>query len=68
MNFFKLFFGKGCSHRFSWPRVDDNGRHYQICSDCGKAYEYDWNTMKRTEHVWASKSAPHLARGSQISR
>lgn len=40
-----------CAHRFSWPRVDANGRHYQICLLCGIAYEYDWTEMRRTNHV-----------------
>ena len=39
----KLLLRQGCTHRFSWPRIDDNGRHYQICLACGTAYEYDWN-------------------------
>jgi len=38
-------------HRFSWPRIDSNGRHYQICLACGTAYEYDWAMMKRTDRV-----------------
>ena len=29
MNFLKRLFGQGCSHRFTWPRIDANGRHYQ---------------------------------------
>ena len=26
MNFLKLLLRQGCTHRFSWPRIDDNGR------------------------------------------
>ena len=26
MNFLKRFFGRGCSHSFSWPRIATNGR------------------------------------------
>ena len=37
-----------CSHRFTWPRIDTFGRHYQICLDCGTAYEYDWDGMRQT--------------------
>jgi hypothetical protein len=48
MNFLKKLLGNGCSHRFAWPRVDADGRHYQICLACGTAYEYDWETMRRT--------------------
>ncbi len=51
MKFLKQLFGQGCLHRFSWPRVDAGGHHYQICSHCGTAYEYDWTLMKRTERL-----------------
>ncbi|MGA2859821.1 MAG: hypothetical protein ABSE40_23370 [Candidatus Sulfotelmatobacter sp.] len=40
-----------CTHRFSWPRIDDNGRHYQVCLACGTAYEYDWEMMRRTNRL-----------------
>ena len=56
MTFLKRLFGKGCWHRFTWPRVDTNGHHYQICSVCGTAYEYDWQTMKRTNHLLAPEA------------
>lgn len=48
MNFLKQLLVLGCTHRFSWPRIDDDGRHYQICLACGTAYEYDWKVMRRT--------------------
>jgi hypothetical protein len=48
MNFLKRFLGRGCSHRFGWPRIDLGGRHYQICLLCGTAYEYDWRMMRQT--------------------
>ena len=48
MNFFKKLIGRGCTHRFSWPRIDADGRHYQICLACGTAYEYDWKAMRQT--------------------
>lgn len=48
MSFLKRVFGRGCSHRFTWPRLDANGQHYQICLTCGAAYEYDWNGMRLT--------------------
>ena len=51
MNLLNRFFGRGCSHRFAWPRVDANGRHYQICPRCGTAYEYDWRMMRRTDRL-----------------
>lgn len=48
MRFLEKLLRRGCSHRFSWPRVDSNGRHYQICLTCGTAYEYDWRAMRQT--------------------
>jgi hypothetical protein len=48
MSFLKRVFGRGCSHRFTWPRLGENGQHYQICLTCGAAYEYDWNGMRLT--------------------
>jgi len=51
MSFLKRIFGRGCSHRFTWPRFDNNGRHYQICLTCGAAYEYDWNGMHPTGRI-----------------
>ncbi|MFY9561119.1 MAG: hypothetical protein WAQ52_12870 [Terriglobales bacterium] len=48
MIFWKRLLGRGCPHRFSWPRIDTDGRHYQICLVCGTAYEYDWTMMRRT--------------------
>jgi hypothetical protein len=47
LNLLKQLLHRGCTHRFSWPRIDNNGRHYQICLSCGTAYEYDWKNMKR---------------------
>ena len=52
MNFLKQLLNRGCSHRFSWPRVDKDGRHYQICLMCGIAYEYDWRMMRRTDRLF----------------
>ncbi|MGB7602341.1 MAG: hypothetical protein WBM24_18700 [Candidatus Sulfotelmatobacter sp.] len=53
MNFLKWILGRGCSHKFSWPRVDAGGHHYQICPLCGTAYEYDWTMMRRTDRLLA---------------
>lgn len=61
MNFLKRLLGKGCSHHFSWPRIDTQGRHYQICSLCGIAYEYDWGLMRRTDRLMAANIPLHLA-------
>jgi len=51
MRFLKRFFGQGCLHRFTWPRIDAHGCHYQICLLCGTAYEYDWRIMRRTDRL-----------------
>lgn len=53
VNFLKHLLHQGCTHRFSWPRIDENGRHYQICLACGTAYEYDWTVMRRTGRLLA---------------
>ena len=61
----KLLLRQGCTHRFSWPRIDDNGRHYQICLACGTAYEYDWRMMRRTGRLLVQSVQPEL-RGSSL--
>lgn len=53
MNFLKQLLKQGCTHRFSWPRIDDQGRHYQICLACGTVFEYDWDMMRRTGRLLA---------------
>ena len=53
MNFWKRLCGRGCAHRFSWPRIDADGCHYQICLLCGTAYEYDWTMMRLTQRLMA---------------
>ncbi len=58
MNFLKQLLHRGCTHRFSWPRVDENGRHYQTCLSCGAAYEYDWRKMKRMRKLLATTFTP----------
>jgi len=58
LNFLKQLLHRGCTHRFSWPRVDENGRHYQTCLSCGAAYEYDWRKMKRMRKLLAATFTP----------
>lgn len=53
MNLLKQLLHRGCTHRFSWPRIDQNGDHYQICLSCGAAYEYDWKEMRRSTKLLA---------------
>jgi hypothetical protein len=54
MNLLERFLGRGCPHKFSWPRNDDNGGHYQICLSCGAAYQYDWKMMRQTGPLLAA--------------
>jgi hypothetical protein len=54
MKFLEQLLRAGCTHRFSWPRVDDKGNHYQICLACGTAYEYDWRMMRQTGRLLAT--------------
>jgi hypothetical protein len=60
VKFLKLLLRQGCTHRFAWPRIDDCGRHYQICLACGAAYEYDWEMMRRTNRLLAAATQTEL--------
>ena len=57
MRLLKWFFEPGCAHRFTWPRMERNGRHYQICLDCATAYAYDWEKMQRTKRPLTAQSS-----------
>jgi hypothetical protein len=59
---------RSCPHRFSWPRIDDNNRHYQICVRCGTAYEYDWTAMCRTNRLVVNPSEVRKAKGFGTGR
>jgi|GEM_PF-1883041 hypothetical protein len=67
MNFLKRLLGQGCSHRFTWPRMDASGRYYQICPVCGTAYEYDWKMMRRTDRLLVAEAARVAISRSVIS-
>ena len=56
MKLLRRLFVRHCRHQFTWPRVDAHGHHYQICSRCGAAYEYDWQLMRRTDHLLTSQA------------
>src|ERR1700685_1270519 len=60
LNLLERFLGRGCPHKFSWPRTDDNSGHYQIRLSCGAAYQYDWEMMRQT--------GPLLAAGETTDR
>ena len=66
VNLLKLLLRQGCTHRFSWPRIDENGRHYQICLACGTAYEYDWRMMRRTKRLLVAP-IQHQLHGTSFS-
>lgn len=59
MNLFNRILRRTCTHRrFAWPRTDSSGRYYQVCLDCGVAYEYDWEAMRRTSRVLVQSPQP----------
>jgi len=61
MRFVQRLLGELCSHQFSWPRLDGNGRHYQVCLICGIAYEYDWKRMRRIDRLLGTNEQHPLA-------
>lgn len=66
VNLLKLLLRQGCTHRFSWPRIDDNGLHYQICLACGTAYEYDWSLMRRTDRLLVTAAQDGFRTGTLL--
>ncbi len=40
-----------CRHEFSWPHTGAQGQDYQVCLNCGTAYEFDCATMRRTRRL-----------------
>jgi hypothetical protein len=66
LNLLRQLLHRGCTHRFSWPRIDQNGHHYQICLSCGAAYEYDWKEMRRSKKLLA-QSVQHAEMFSQTA-
>ena len=52
-----------CRHRFSWPRTAACGQDYQVCLDCGAAYEFDCTTMQRTGRL----AMPLNGRGESLA-
>lgn len=47
-----------CHHEFSWPHTGAKGQDYQVCLNCGAAYEFDCATMQRTGRLAAIDGAP----------
>ncbi len=65
MRLLKRLLQQTCLHRFAWPRTDAFGRNYQICLDCGTAYEYDWDGMRQKGRL---KPLPSLAAAENASQ
>lgn len=57
-----------CSHEFSWPRRAADGHYYQVCLLCAAEYQYDWQTMKRTERVERSAAESSTRRRGSHSK
>ena len=68
MNFLEKILKRPCSHRFSWPRTDSQGRYYQRCLACGTAYEYDWAKMRLTRRALTLVATVADPIGSNCSR
>lgn len=66
VRFLQSLLRQACTHRFSWPRIGENGRHYQVCLACGTAYEYDWEIMRRTNRLFVQAVHNEL-HGSRLS-
>lgn len=64
MKFLEKLLRQTCSHRFGWPRIDAVGRHYQVCLDCGTAYEYNWDDMCQTGRPYPLPSVAAAANES----
>ena len=58
MNFLEAALGKRLCPA-SWPRVDADDCHYQICPLCGIAYAYDWATLRPTRRLTRRYDAVH---------
>jgi hypothetical protein len=61
LKFLNQLLHRACPHRFAWPRIDETGRHYQVCVICGTAYEYNWDTMQRTTKLMNQPATDHHA-------
>lgn len=44
--FAAVSFTKASSKSADWDAVSPSGKHYVVCLDCGKQFNYDWNKMR----------------------
>ena len=44
--FAAVTFTKTKSQNQDWDPVTPSGKHYVVCLDCGKQFNYDWNKMR----------------------
>jgi len=59
LQFLNRLLARFCTHRFSWPHTGAHGQDYQVCLNCGVAYEYDVTTMTRTGRLVQPADGPH---------
>src|ERR671925_2171061 len=57
-----------CSHEFSWPRRAADGHYYQVCLLCAAEYQYDWQTMRRTQRVDTTAEPATSIRGARHAK
>jgi hypothetical protein len=46
MKLLDAMFGCTCKH-YSFPQTKEGKGCYVVCLNCGREYEYDWQTMTR---------------------
>jgi siroheme synthase len=44
--FAAVTFSRSKSKEVDWEPVVSSGKHYVVCLDCGKQFNYDWNKMR----------------------
>jgi hypothetical protein len=44
--FAAVTFSKTPTKNADWDPVGPSGKHYVVCLDCGKQFNYDWNKMR----------------------
>jgi hypothetical protein len=44
--FAAVSFSRNSKKDQDWEPVGASGKHYVVCLDCGKQFNYDWNKMR----------------------
>jgi hypothetical protein len=58
----------GCKHQFTFPiRPEGDEKAYQVCTQCGAEYEYDWRTMRRLGPMQRKPTAVRLPDVPQVA-